>query len=95
MSSIVAAYDKTLYYNEAGKYCVLRLKTADPNLCVIIDHNGLQIDGPNEKVMGRVPFRISCTLLGWRQFKLAATTSAQWREPLKLPDKPKAAHVQS
>lgn len=22
------------------------------NLCVIIDHNGLQIDGPNEKVMG-------------------------------------------
>lgn len=30
MSSIVAAYDKTLYYNEAGKYCVLRLKTADP-----------------------------------------------------------------
>ena len=30
MSSIVAAYDKTLFYNEAGKYCVLRLKTADP-----------------------------------------------------------------
>ena len=30
MSSIVAAYDKTLYYSEAGKYCVLRLKTADP-----------------------------------------------------------------
>ena len=30
MSSIVAAYDKTLLYNEAGKYCVLRLKTADP-----------------------------------------------------------------
>ena len=22
------------------------------NLCVIVDHNGLQIDGPNEKVMG-------------------------------------------
>ena len=30
MSSIIAAYDKTLFYNEAGKYCVLRLKTADP-----------------------------------------------------------------
>lgn len=30
MSSIVAVYDKTLFYNEAGKYCVLRLKTADP-----------------------------------------------------------------
>ena len=30
MSSIVAAYDKTLYYSEADKYCVLRLKTADP-----------------------------------------------------------------
>ena len=30
MSSIVAAYDKTLYYNEVGRYCVLRLKTADP-----------------------------------------------------------------
>ena len=30
MSSIVAAYDKTLFYNEAGKYCVLRMKTADP-----------------------------------------------------------------
>jgi len=30
MSCITAAYDKTLFYNEAGKYCVLRLKTADP-----------------------------------------------------------------
>ena len=30
MSSIVAAYDKTLYYNAAEKYCILRLKTADP-----------------------------------------------------------------
>ena len=30
MSTIVAAYDKTLFYNEAGRYCVLRLKTADP-----------------------------------------------------------------
>ena len=28
--NIVAAYDKTLFYNEASKYCVLRLKTADP-----------------------------------------------------------------
>lgn len=28
--SIVAAFDKTLFYNEASKYCVLRLKTADP-----------------------------------------------------------------
>ena len=28
--SIVAAYDKTLFRNEASKYCVLRLKTADP-----------------------------------------------------------------
>ncbi len=28
--SIVAAYDKTLFCNEASKYCVLRLKTADP-----------------------------------------------------------------
>lgn len=27
--SITAAYDKTLFYNEASKYCVLRLKTAD------------------------------------------------------------------
>ena len=27
--SIVAAFDKTLFYNEASKYCVLRLKTAD------------------------------------------------------------------
>lgn len=27
--SIVAAFDKTLFYNEAIKYCVLRLKTAD------------------------------------------------------------------
>ena len=30
MSSIVAAYDKTLFYNETSKYCVFRLKTADP-----------------------------------------------------------------
>ena len=30
MSCITAAYDKTLFCNEAGKYCVLRLKTADP-----------------------------------------------------------------
>ncbi len=28
--SIVAAYDKTLFYNEASRYCVLLLKTADP-----------------------------------------------------------------
>ncbi len=28
--NIVAAYDKTLFYNEASKYCVLRLKTAAP-----------------------------------------------------------------
>lgn len=28
--SIVAAFDKTLFYNEASKYCVFRLKTADP-----------------------------------------------------------------
>lgn len=27
--SIVAAFDKTLFYNETSKYCVLRLKTAD------------------------------------------------------------------
>ncbi|MCI9267915.1 MAG: ATP-dependent RecD-like DNA helicase [Lawsonibacter sp.] len=27
--SIVATFDKTLFYNEASKYCVLRLKTAD------------------------------------------------------------------
>ena len=27
---MIAAYDKTLFYNEANKYCVLRLKTADP-----------------------------------------------------------------
>ena len=27
---MIAAYDKTLFYNEASKYCVLRLKTADP-----------------------------------------------------------------
>ena len=27
--SIVAAFDKTLFCNEASKYCVLRLKTAD------------------------------------------------------------------
>ncbi len=26
---IVAAFDRTLYYNEATKYAVLRLKTAD------------------------------------------------------------------
>ena len=28
--SIVAAFDKTLFYNETSKYCVLRLTTADP-----------------------------------------------------------------
>ena len=28
--SIVAAFDKTLFCNEASKYCVLRLKTAGP-----------------------------------------------------------------
>ena len=30
------------------------------NLCVIIDHNGLQIDGPNEKVMslGSIPDKL-------------------------------------
>lgn len=30
------------------------------NLCVIIDHNGLQIDGPNEKVMslGSIPVKL-------------------------------------
>ena len=27
--SIVAAFDKVLFYNPASKYCVLRLKTAD------------------------------------------------------------------
>lgn len=27
--NITAAYDKTLFVNEASKYCVLRLKTAD------------------------------------------------------------------
>ena len=27
---MIAAYDKTLFYNEASKYCVLRLMTADP-----------------------------------------------------------------
>ena len=27
--SIVAALDKVLFFNEASKYCVLRLKTAD------------------------------------------------------------------
>ena len=26
---IVAAFDKVLFFNEANKYCVLRLKTAD------------------------------------------------------------------
>ena len=26
---IVAAFDKVLFFNEASKYCVLRLKTAD------------------------------------------------------------------
>ena len=27
--SIVAAFDKVLFFNETSKYCVLRLKTAD------------------------------------------------------------------
>ena len=27
---MIAAYDKTLFYNEASKYCVLRMRTADP-----------------------------------------------------------------
>ena len=27
---MIAAYDRTLFYNEASKYCILRLKTADP-----------------------------------------------------------------
>jgi len=35
------------------------------NLCAIVDHNGLQIDGPNDKVMKVMPIDKKFASFGW------------------------------
>jgi len=39
------------------------------NLCAIVDHNGLQIDGPNDKVMKVMPIDKKFASFGWNVVK--------------------------
>ena len=60
------------------------------NLCVIIDNNGLQIDGNVADVMSPYPIRRSCVPSALRWRRSTAMTLSRWRPPSPRPGRPRA-----
>ena len=52
------------------------------NLCAIVDRNGLQIDGPTEKVMSLEPFSKKWEAFGWNVIEVEGHDIAQILEAL-------------
>ncbi len=62
------------------------------NLCAFVDHNGLQIDGPNDKVMKVMPIDKKFASFGWNVIKCNGHDVADIKKALaearKCKDKP-------
>ena len=61
------------------------------NLCVIIDNNGLQIDGNVADVMSPIPSRRSCAPSALRWRRSTAMILSRSRPPSPRPGRPRAS----
>ncbi len=53
------------------------------NLCVVLDENGLQIDGPTAEVIGPAPFEPKFEAFGWNVISIDAHDFAQMESAFK------------
>ena len=69
------------------------------NLCVVIDNNGLQIDGPLSEVSGIEPFDVKFEAFGWNVEKIDAHNfdeiEAAYKSARECKDKPTAIIAKS